>query len=263
MNSNQHFNHIAKKYNYYRVLDKEPIDFLIGIIPKIEQNICDLGSGTGRYLIPLIKAIQSYPIPIKKVYGIDNNSGMLDIAKYQTNKLNMPIDWILASADNTGLSTKSISLVTSFNSIHHIPIRSTLTEIERILIPEGYLAIYIRVQDQESEHIWGQWFPDYIKYSQVPTREFMINLHYYNSKFQFIQFKDFTYKRKTTLEWIQEQTKNKHYSTLARYSDRRFAKAFSKFLNNIKLKYENQNEIIYYSSYSFFLYKIKPERRLK
>lgn len=73
------------------------------------------------------------------------------------------------------------------HSIHHLPIRVTVAEVERILIPGGYFAIYIRVLDQESEHIWGRWFPGYLDHSRVPTREFMTNLHCHNKAFQLLQ----------------------------------------------------------------------------
>ena len=253
----QHFNHLATKYNHYRMLDKAPIDFLIEAVHGTEQSICDLGSGTGRYLIPLIKALQSSAIVVKEAHGIDISPRMLETAKQQTNRLKPSINWILASADNTGLPAQSISMVTAFNSIHHLPIRETLAEVERILIPGGFFAIYIRVMDQESEHVWGRWFPGYLDYSRVPTREFMTNLHRHNQGFQLLQMQDFTFERKTTFAWIREQTENKCYSTLDRYDREEFGKSCQEFLDNIRANYRDLYEITYHSSYSLFLYQIK------
>ncbi len=259
----QHFNHIAKKYDHYRTLDKAPIDFLAETVRGTEQSICDLGSGTGRYLIALIKAFQSNAVVIKEVYGIDISHNMLETAEHQMEGLKTSINWVLASADNTGLRAQSISLVTAFNSIHHLPILKTMDEVERILIPGGYFAIYCRILDQESEHIWGRWFPGYLDYSQVQTREFMTNFGSYNKGFQLLHVQNFTFERKTTLAWICEQTENRYYSTLDRYTRKEFNKAYSEFLDNIRANHSDLDEITYYSSYSLFLYQLSSIMRGK
>ena len=254
--SRKHFNYIAKQYDHYRTLDKAPIDFLTGIVRGTEQSICDLGSGSGRYLISLIKAFQSSDVVVKEAYGIDTSPGMLETAEQKMEGLKPSINWVLASSDNTGLPAKSISLVTAFNSIHYLPILRTIYEVERILVPGGYLAIYCRVLDQESEHIWGRWFPGYLNYSQVKTREFMTGLGSYNQSFQLLQVQDFIFERKTTLAWICEQTENRYYSTLDRYTDREFDRAYSEFLDNIRANHTDLNEITYHSSNSLFLYRL-------
>ena len=65
----QHFDHLARKYNSYRTLDKTPIDFLLESIPGTEQSICDLGSGTGRYFILLIESFQTSSVVVKEAHG--------------------------------------------------------------------------------------------------------------------------------------------------------------------------------------------------
>jgi len=257
----QHFDHLATEYDHYRTLDEAPISFLIQSVSGTEQSICELGSGTGRYLIPLVKAFQSSAVVVKEAYGIDISPRMLETAKQQMDGLKPSIKWALASADNTGLPTESMSLVTSFNSIHHLPIRETLAEAERILIPGGYFAIYIRVLDQESEHIWGRWFPGYLDYSQVPTREFMTNLGNYNRGFELLHAQDFTFERKTTFSRICEQTEHKYYSTLDRYPHKEFHNAYSEFLGNIRANYNDLDEITFHSSYSLFLYQLSSKIR--
>ncbi len=259
----KHFDRIAKKYDYYRTIDKEPIDFLTETVRGTEQSICDLGSGSGRYLISLIKACQSSAVLVKEAYGIDINPNMLETAEKKMEGLMPSINWVIASADNTGLPAQSISLVTAFNSIHYLPILGTLDEVGRILIADGYFAIYCRVLDQESKHIWGRWFPGYLDYSQVKTREFMTNFDSYNQSFQLIHVQDFTFERKTTLAWICEQTENKYYSTLDRYTLKEFNKAYSEFLDNIRANHTDLDDITYYSSYSLFLYRLSSIKRVK
>jgi len=180
---------------------------------------------------------------------------MLEIAMKKTDQFKSNIDWIVAPAHKTSLPDHSVSIVTAFNSIHHMPVKETLDEVKRILMPNGFLAIYTRVLDQESEHIWGRWFPGYIGYSVIFTREFISTFSKYNKRWQLMQVQDFTFKRKVSLARICEQTRNKYYSTLARYPEEEFELAYLKFLENIIINYPDINEIEYPSSYSLFIYR--------
>jgi ubiquinone/menaquinone biosynthesis C-methylase UbiE len=251
----KYFDHLAEKYNHYRTLDEAPVSYLVRVIDGVDQTICDLGCGTGRYLIAMIKAFQAFGVVVKAAYGVDISDRMLDAAKPDVDEPNASINWIVAPADRTGLAAHSVSLATVFNSIHHLPIPETLAEIARIVIPGGYFAIYTRVLDQESEHIWGRWFPHYIEHSRVPTREVMSNLSQHNECFRLVAVEDFTFEREASFSWICEQTENKCYSTLDRYPLQEFEKAYSEFVENIRANYECLDEITYPSSYSLFLYQ--------
>lgn len=251
----QHFNNIAGGYTHYRTLDKTPVNYLVKSVSGSEQTLCDLGCGTGRYLIALINAFQSAGVRVNEAHGMDTSPLMLETARMETDGLKPHINWIFRSSDTTGLPDQSISIVTAFNSIHHLPIQETMDEAERILCPNGSFVIYTRTRDQESEHIWGRWFPEYISHSKVFTREFMSSLSQYNEHFQLIRVQDFTFNRKVSLARICEQTENKHYSTLVRYSQKEFKNAYSRFLENIRAVYPNLDEIEYPSSYSLFIYQ--------
>jgi ubiquinone/menaquinone biosynthesis C-methylase UbiE len=251
----QHFNNIAGEYTHSRTLDETPINYLAKNAPGDEHTICDLGCGTGRYLTALLKAFQSTGVGVNKAYGVDTSPVMLEAARIEMDGLKPAIDWILNPANNTGLPDQSISIVTAFNSIHHLPIKETLDEIKRILLPNGLFAIYSRVRDQESEHVWGRWFPGYIGYSRVMTRESLSSFSQYNECWQLVRVQDFTFKRKVSLSRICEQTENKHYSTLAMYSQEEFKSAYSEFLDNIKTNHPNLDAIEYPSSYSLFIYQ--------
>jgi ubiquinone/menaquinone biosynthesis C-methylase UbiE len=252
----KHFDHLAEKYDHYRMLDEAPVDYLIRAIDRTDQSICDLGCGTGRYLIALIKAFQASGVIVKTAHGVDTNDGMLKAAKLEGDMYHPCINWVLVSSDRTGLPPQSMSLVTAFNSIHHLPIPETLVEVERILLPDGFFAIYTRLLEQESEHIWGCWFPRYSGYSRVPTREAMSNLSRHNECFCLVSAQDFTFERSVSFSWVCEQTENKYYSTLGRYSQQEFETAYSAFVENIKNNFESLDEITYLSSYSIFLYQL-------
>ena len=192
---------------------------------------------------------------MNRAYGVDTSSDMLEIAKMEMDGLKPAVDWILRPANRTGLPDRSISLATAFNSIHHFPIKETLDEVKRILQPKGLFAVYTRVLEQESEHIWGRYFPGYMDYSTVFTRESMSNFHKYDERWRLIEVQDFTYKRKASLLQICEQTRNRHYSTLARYSEKEFESAYSEFVESIKTNYLDLDNIEYTSSNSLFIYR--------
>ena len=252
----EHFNQLAGKYDHLRTLDQAPINYLVEAIPRSDQIICDLGCGTGRYLVSLIKTFQTAGVIVSGAYGVDISPGMLETARLESDGLNVPISWILGSSDKSRVPTRSVSLVTAFNSIHHLPIPETLAEVERILVPDGFFAIYTRLREQESEHIWGRWFPGYLDYTQVPTREFMSDLLCHDRGLRLSVIKDFTFKRKTSLSWVYRQTENRYYSTLARFPQAKFENAYSTFVENLKTNHRDQDEITFTSSYSLFLYQL-------
>ena len=129
----------------------------------------------------------------------------------------------------------------------------TVAEIKRVLEPNGYLAIYSRTKDQEAEHIWGKHFPDYLDYSQVLDREILRGLAEYGG-FELIEERDFTFKRCVPFTRVNEQTKNKHYSTLELYDQGDFERAYDIFVKNVEGSYGDLENIAYESSYTLFLY---------
>ncbi len=73
-----------------------------------------------------------------------------------------------------------------------------------------------------------------------------------------IDTRDFTFYRETTLSEVRELTENRFYSTLSRYPESEFGRAYARFIANLKSNYEDPNKIRYPSSYSMFLYEVWP-----
>ena len=252
-----HFDRLSSSYDRYRTLDHEPVRYLASKLPHSEHTICDLGCGTGRYLFALIEQLEANKDTVNGAYGVDVSQTMLETARERAEGLGMSISWIEASADRTGLAPDSISLVTAFNVIFHLPIRETLEEVARIARPKALFAVYARLREQEAEHVWGRWFPGYIDYTINPTREFMLGFSEQNRLFRLVDSRDFTFSRKTTLTEICEQTEGKFYSTLARYPDSEFERAYETFVANLKFNFDDPNEVVYPSTYSMFLYQVE------
>jgi ubiquinone/menaquinone biosynthesis C-methylase UbiE len=195
---------------------------------------------------------------VKRAYGVDISPNMLRIAEKCAKRMGMPISWIEASAYQTGLPSASISLVTAFNAIHHLPTRETLDEVARIARPKALFAVYTRLREQEAEQLWGRWFPGYLDHSINPVRDIMLKLSQQNEGFRLIDTRDFTFYRETTLAEVRELTENRFYSTLSRYSESEFGRAYARFIANLKSNFEDPKRIRYPSSYSVFLYEVCP-----
>lgn len=254
----EHFDRVSSQYDRYRTLDYEPVQYLVSKLPQCEHTICDLGCGTGRYLFALIEHLRAKRDPVERAYGVDKSPSMLQTAKKSAESVEIPISWIGATAEKTGLASASISLVTAFNAIHLLSIRETLDEVARIAQAKALFAVYTRLREQEAEHAWGRWFPGYLDYSIVLTRDSMLSLSQQNKRFNLVDTRDFTFWRKTNLNEICEQTKNRFYSTLARYPDGEFERAYETFVANLKSNFEDRDQIRYASSYSMFLYEVEP-----
>lgn len=253
-----HFNRLSSRYDQYRTLDIEPVRYLVSKLSERAHEICDLGCGTGRYLFALIEHLAAKGGKVKRAYGVDISPNMLRIAEKCAERMGMPISWIEASAHQTGLPSASISLVTTFNAIHHLAIRETLDEVARIARPKALFAVYTRLREQEAEQLWGRWFPGYLDHSINPVRDFMLRLSQQNEGFRLIDTRDFTFYRETTLSEVRELTENRFYSTLSRYPESEFGRAYARFIANLKSNFEDPNKIRYPSSYSVFLYEVWP-----
>jgi ubiquinone/menaquinone biosynthesis C-methylase UbiE len=251
-----HFDRLASKYDRYRTLDREPIEFLSSHLQGEGEAICDLGTGTGRYLIALVQHLLQEGGDIRRAVGVDPSRESLEIARKSAAQAKLPIAWLLATSDVTGLTSNSMSLITAFNSIHYFPIAETLGEIARIGCRGTRLAIYTRLREQECQHPWGRWFPGYLDYSLAPPREHVTGLSRHHPSFRLELTKDFTFTRSATFSWLCEQAQNKHYSTLARYPQDRFESAYAAFVEKVKDAYPDPSAIEYSSSYSLFLYEV-------
>ena len=63
--------------------------------------------------------------------------------------------------------------------------------------------------------------------------------------------------REVDVDWILEQTKSKYYSTLGRYEENEFNRAFETFVESLKTERDDSNHIQYPSSYSLFWYRVE------
>lgn len=99
--------------------------------------LLDLGTGTGRVVMELIK---QHP---KKIYALDRSEAMLGFLEkifpeQIKSKLIQPLN---APSDKIPLRDSSVDFITSFHLFKHLPdIKPTLQEASRVLKPGGFLV---------------------------------------------------------------------------------------------------------------------------
>jgi ubiquinone/menaquinone biosynthesis C-methylase UbiE len=160
----------ANRYDKARSLPSQTktlwLDALKSSIPKREiRKILDLGCGTGRFTAALREAFEC------RVVGIEPSGAMLGVAKSQ-NEPN--IEWKQGQAENIPLEGEAVDLVFMSQVFHHFadPKRA-LREINRVLTPNGFLAIRNNTREYNRELEWLRFFPEAleIENGRIPSQK--------------------------------------------------------------------------------------------
>ena len=134
------FNETAKNWDAHprRLLQAEKIFNAIEKKVKLNKtmHVLDIGTGTGLLLMHFITKV-------KKITGIDNSEGMLQILKEKAEKTHVDnIDFLLFDADKDNLSENRYDLAVSSMTFHHIEnIENFLKEILKSLKSGGKICI--------------------------------------------------------------------------------------------------------------------------
>ncbi len=129
MNENK-FTGKAELYSKYRPSYSEKlIDWLYEMTNA--ETVADIGAGTGIFTTALLKKPWS-------VTAVEPNSDMLSVLK---SDLGGKVKTVVASAENTTLDTESVNLITVAQAFHWFDKARFKEECQRILTPDGHLAI--------------------------------------------------------------------------------------------------------------------------
>lgn len=103
------------------------------------DHIADLGAGSGYFTFRLADAVG----PTGRVYAVDIDADMnADLMKRVKAKAYQNIEVLLAQPDDPGLPDRSINLIFSSNSYHHLDNRITyFLNIRQDLHPDSRIAI--------------------------------------------------------------------------------------------------------------------------
>ncbi len=114
-------------------------DILKAQLPQAPRDIVDLGCSVGMSTFALQELY-----PEASLTGVDLSPYFLAVAQYRSQQRNMPIKWVHAAAESTGLPDNSYDLVSACLMFHELPqepSRQIFQEARRLLRPGGHLAI--------------------------------------------------------------------------------------------------------------------------
>ena len=112
---------------------KKAIDKILSELLKEGDLIADIGSGTGIFSKEFLS--RGY-----EVYCVEPNEAMRKEAE-SAHGNNQLFHSVAASAENTSLTSGSISLVTAASAFHWFDTKAFYTECKRILKPDGYVCL--------------------------------------------------------------------------------------------------------------------------
>lgn len=161
------YDKIGINYNQTRKADEYISERLVfHLKPKNNQQYLDLGCGTGNYTIELFNRGVS-------IIGIDPSEKMIQKAKLKVNQ----IDWIIGTAEDTGLQNESIDGLICCLTIHHwTDLNTAFKEMHRILKKGGRFVIFTASPDQMEGYWLNHYFPQMLFESrqQMPSMEIVI-----------------------------------------------------------------------------------------
>ena len=133
----------AANYTKYREpYPKELFDFLVEQIPEGSNNILDLACGTGKSTEPLVGANL-------KVTGVDHDPEMIEEARKQAKLKNLNIDYRVSDVEHLPFPDSCFEVVTIGTALHFFVNDTAVSEIKRVLKPEGLLFAYWTLTTKE------------------------------------------------------------------------------------------------------------------
>lgn len=237
-----HFSKVAHRYRDLRTTDLEPILFITKKLQKYPKIVgADFGCGAGRYDFKLFQYLGNKLF----LYCIDANKEMLkQLTIFLVKHKIRTFKAIESFERKIHLKDNSIDCIFTFNAIHHFKVSQFLKESSSILKDGRYLFIYTRLRSQNRRNIWGKYFP---LFNERETRLYELNeLESLLRKIPGLQIESveyFKYTRSSSLDWLINQARNRHYSTFDLYDKKEFEKSLERFRQNIQRKFKDLDKI--------------------
>lgn len=190
LNNNWRYEELVNSYvKYLPSYPPEYINYLKnqGRLPK-DAVVTDIGSGVG-ILAELISP------HVKTVLAVEPDEKMRwAAAAHQYDTENITI--INGSAEDTGLESNTVDLITVGQAFHYFDITSAHTEFQRILKPGGKVALawHIRRTDypfgREYEALLKTYCPGYLGTGGQSTATSVYHRFFKNGNFEYLLFKN-------------------------------------------------------------------------
>ncbi len=230
-----HFRHVSRRYDALRTFHGSIVDRTVEALELLERPITlvDVGVGTGRYLLPILRQLeQGVPGSVRAV-GVDAQSEMLERLAVRATA-GCPTAVV---ADGRGLPLRGgiVDALLCFNAVHHFELQPFCAEAARVLRPGGRLLLYTRTPEQNRCTVWGRLFPLFAdKESRLYSAEEIRAALEMSGQFQLLEIATLQHTGRTSAERLHEQAHLQHYSTFNLYTPEEFSRALEVFQHRLE-----------------------------
>ncbi|MEA3431463.1 MAG: class I SAM-dependent methyltransferase [candidate division WOR-3 bacterium] len=248
----RHFSDIAEIYRNIRKTDNRPIFVIKRELQRLPViHGADIGCGAGRYDRELFLNLGDRLF----LFAIDENEKMLTYLRRYLSMFNITqFKAIRAIGSSIPLYANSVNCVFTFNAVHHFNLPMFLKESVRILKKDGYLFVYTRLHSQNKRNIWGRYFPGfYEKEKRLYRLKEMESAISQVSCLQLQSIEYFKFRRLSSLHFLKEQARKRHYSTFCYYEKEEFKNALQDFEKNIRENFPDPQKVIWIDENIMFL----------
>lgn len=237
----RHFSRLAAHYNDLRTTDSEPVDLVADIVGRRQSlRAIDVGCGSGRYDRLLLEAL-----PRIELVCCDINSDMLEQAARHLADAGLGSFQLQCSAaDRFTAPPGGYDCILSFNAIHHFDPVAFLAHAGRSIKAGGRVFVYTRLSEQNSDTIWGRYFPGFIqRESRLYDRSQVANWPRFLGRRASMQIVEFRFPRQASLATLLERARNHHYSTFALYPELELRRAIVEFERRLRQEFDDVDRI--------------------
>ena len=128
------FNRMADVYDARPAYPGELVDAIAELGSRAGRRVCDVGAGIGHLAVPL--ALRGFDVT-----AVEPAKLMLDRLGELSAQSGVTIRRVHAAAESLPLEAGSFDLVLIADALHFIDTELAATEVARILLPGGYLAL--------------------------------------------------------------------------------------------------------------------------
>ena len=245
-----HFVRVAPRYRRMRELDVVAVGEIARIIKRIPKSdlrivILDVGSGTGRYLESVLAESGLETAHRCCAIRYDALREMLGGTWTSSGLPCRSVKSVVGLAESLPFTADAVDAVLVFNAIHHFDATPFMTEVGRVLRPDGKVIIYTRTPEQNRCTIWGRFFPLFAdKEDRLFTETALTAAVDQTGAFGRVELRVIPWRAETNLSRLLQQARCGAYSTFEFYSQREFEDAVATFKRRVLEHFEDPSRVV-------------------
>lgn len=222
----QHFRRVSTVYDDVRITDKEPVEQILGMVPRRLVRGADIACGTGRYT----KLIHSGLASGSATLALDLSAEMLRVL-HEDPTIPGTISPLRASAGQLPIRAASLDWISVFNAIHHLDLEVFLASARESLVDAGLLFVYTRTPEMNARTIWGLHFPGFNeRETRLFTEQQLRDAIGPMSGLRIVDWRCLRYSRIAGAAELRARVRSLNYSTFSLYSPVELEFALEEFL---------------------------------